>query len=160
MNKPRNNIVIRKFISADTDKLIELFKDAVAAINIRRYTQEQVQTWTKVNSDEWQASLQNNLAYVAEINGVIVGFADLRRDGYLDRLYIHKDYQGRFIALHLLRAIEKAAREIGLKKIFTDCSITAKIPAERAGFRVIKEQTVSKDGVDFINYVMEKEINA
>ncbi len=155
----RRTITVRPFASADTDALLKLFQEAVAAINIRHYTAKQVQEWTTIDKKEWQTSLQNNLTFVAEIDGVIVGFADLRRDGYLDRLYIHKGYQGQFIYLHLLRIIERAAREIGLTKIFTHCSVTAKIPAERAGFRVIKEQTVNKNDVLFINYVMEKTLS-
>jgi len=76
----------------------------------------------------------------------------------LDRLFISKDYQGKFNSRHLLRHIEQAARRLGPNKIFTHCSITAKVLAMRAGFKVVKEQTVFKDGVHFINYVMEKEL--
>jgi putative acetyltransferase len=82
----------------------------------------------------------------------------MRKDGYLDKLYVHKDYQGKFIAFHLLREIEKIARELGLSKITTHCSITAKIPAERMGFLVIKEQAVIRNGISLINFVMEKKL--
>lgn len=159
MNSIPSSLIIRRYVDGDADELLKLFKEAVAAINIRHYSPEQVAVWTTVNKDEWRQSLKGHETFVAEIDGVIVGFADLRHDGYLDRLYINKDYQGRFIYLRLLRHIEHAARDLGLNKVFTHCSITAKIPAERAGYKVIKEQTVSRDGVDFINYVMEKEIS-
>jgi putative acetyltransferase len=109
-----------------------------------------------LDEEKWRKKLLEMIVFVAEIGGVIVGFADMSREGYLDHLYIHKDYQGRFIAVHLLRAIEKAAHELGLSKITTDCSITAKLPAERMGFRVIKEQIVELKGVKMINYHMEK----
>lgn len=82
----------------------------------------------------------------------------MSHEGYLDRLYVHKDYQARFVALKLFRAIEQAARELGLSKITTDCSITAKVPAERMGFVVIKEQIVEKKGMKFVNYHMEKKL--
>jgi putative acetyltransferase len=62
------------------------------------------------------------------------------------------------VSLRLFKAIENAARELGLTKITTNCSITAKIPAERMGFKVIKEQTVEKKGMKFINYHMEKQL--
>lgn len=60
--------------------------------------------------------------------------------------------------LPLLRALEQAARERGIIRLTTHCSITAKKPAQRMGFVVIKEQTVQKNGVSFINYVMEKKL--
>lgn len=152
------NIIIRRYKDDDAEQLLTLFKEAVTAINIRHYSEVQVSAWIDVDLEEWKKSLKAHETFVAEIDGVIVGFADLRQDGYLDRLYTNKDYQGRFIYRHLLRRIEEAARDLGLKKIFGHCSITAKIPIIRAGFKVVKEQTVTKDGVDFINYVVEKEI--
>lgn len=82
----------------------------------------------------------------------------MTHEGYLDRLYIHKDYQGLFISLRLFKAIEQSARELGLPAISTDCSITARIPAERMGFKVISEQTVEKKGMTFINYHMVKNL--
>lgn len=62
------------------------------------------------------------------------------------------------MALKLFRAIEQAARNLGLHKITTDCSITAKVPAKRMGFIVIQEQVVEKKGMKFINYHMEKKL--
>ena len=35
---------------------------------------------------------------VAEENGVITGFGDMDSSGYLDRLYVHRDFQGKGIA--------------------------------------------------------------
>lgn len=153
-----NNITVRPFRSSDTPVLVKLFRDAVHAINIQHYTSEQVAVWAPADIDinRWQASLEKNITFVAEIDSQIVGFADMTHEGYLDRLYIHKDYQGRWIALYLMRTIEKAARELGLSKITTHCSITAKKPAERVGFVVIQKQTVIRNGVELTNYVMEK----
>ncbi|HEV2601382.1 MAG TPA: GNAT family N-acetyltransferase [Candidatus Babeliales bacterium] len=160
-------IVIRPFSLSDTPALITLFRDAVHAINIQHYSPEQVAMWApeEMNAEHWQNKLESwqkqftkNITFVAEIDGKIVGFADMTRDGYLDHLYIHKDYQGRWVAFRLLKAIEQAARDLGLEKITTDCSITAKVPAERVGFVVVKEQTVVKNGVSFINYAMEKKL--
>jgi putative acetyltransferase len=153
-----STISIRPFKTSDTPELIKLFRDAVHAINIQHYSPEQIAVWApeEIDEEKWHKKLSAMITFVAEINGIIVGFADMTHEGYLDHLYIHKDYQGRFIAVHLLRAIEKTARELGLSKITTHCSITVKLPAERMGFKVIKEQTVERKGVKMINYVMEK----
>lgn len=155
MNKA---ITIRPFSPADTQALIQLFKEAVNTINIRHYSPEQIAAWTNIDADRFQKKLEKNITFVAEIDSRIVGFADITHEGYLDRMYVHKDYQARWVALHLFRAIEKVARELGLSKITTDCSITAKVPAERIGFMTIKEQTVMRHGVVLINYVMEKKL--
>ncbi|GMU18894.1 MAG: hypothetical protein AMXMBFR12_00860 [Candidatus Babeliales bacterium] len=153
-----STITIRHFKSSDLSAVIQLFKEAVAAINIRHYTPEQIAVWTDVDPARWQAKLENMIVFVAVIDSTIVGFADMTREGYLDHLYVHKDYQARWVSLHLFKAIEKMAKELGLTKITTDCSITAKVPAERMGFKVVNEQIVEKKGVQFTNYHMEKKL--
>lgn len=153
-----NTISIRPYKPTDLASIILLFKEAVTAINIRHYSPEQIAIWTDIDPTRWQAKLEKMIVFVAEIDFTIVGFGDMTREGYLDHLYVHKEYQARWISLHLFRAIEKAARELGLSKITTDCSITAKIPAERMGFKVIKEQIVEKKGIKFINFHMEKKL--
>lgn len=153
-----SSIIIRPFTSSDIFALVRLFQEAVQAINIKHYSPEQVAAWKEVDIERWKKSFEKNITFVAEIDGTIVGFADITHDGYLDRLYIHKEYQGRWVAVYLLRAVEKAARELGLAKITTNCSITAKKPAEKMGFVVVKEQTVEKNGIFFINYAMEKKL--
>ncbi len=153
-----STIAIRPFKSLDLPAVIQLFKEAVAAINIQHYSPEQIAVWTDIDSERWLKKLEQNIAFVAEMDSTIVGFADISHEGYLDRMYVHKDYQARWVSLHLFKAIEKAARELGLTKITTDCSITAKVPAERMGFKVVKEQIVEKNGVQFTNYHMEKKL--
>lgn len=155
-----NSIHIRGFKPSDTQEIIALFRDAVRAINIQHYSPEQVAVWApdEIDREKWHKSLANNITYIAEIGTKIVGFIDMSREGYLDRLYIHKDYTGGSIALRLFKKIEQEARALGLTKMTTDCSITAKKPAERMGFVVIKEQTVIRSGVALINYAMEKKL--
>lgn len=153
-----NTIIIRQYEPSDLQEIIVLFKEAVANINIKHYSQAQIDVWTDVNLERWENSLQENVTFVACIGSKIVGFADMTHEGYLDRLYIHKDHRGGFVSLRLFRAIEKSARELGLAAISTDCSITARIPAERMGFRVIREQKVERKGMTFINYHMVKKL--
>lgn len=151
-------ISIRPYQSSDFSVVVKLFKEAVAAINIKHYTPEQVATWTTINLERWQISLEKNITLVAEVNGTIVGFGDMSHEGYLDRLYVHKEYQARFVAFKIFKALEQKARDLGLEKITTDCSITAKVPAERMGFVIVREQVVEKHDMKFINYHMEKKL--
>lgn len=46
----------------------------------------------------WDASFRAHKTIIAVKNGEIVGFGDMDETGYLDRLYVHKDYQGQGIA--------------------------------------------------------------
>ena len=83
---------------------------------------------------------------------MIVGFGDIDKTGYLDRLFVHKDYQRQGIASAICDELEQA---VNVNKIITHASITAKPFFERRGYKVIKEQQITRNGVSLTNYVME-----
>lgn len=103
---------------------------------------------------EWDRSFLGHHTLVAELDGVIVGFADMAGDGYLDRLYVHKNYQGRGIAAALCGRLEA-----GADKITTYASITAKPFFLNRGYRVVRENLAERHGVALLNYLMEKDFN-
>ena len=85
---------------------------------------------------------------MAEEGDAIVGFADLGPDGYLVRLYVHRDWQGRGVASALCDALP-AART-------THASITARPFFEKRGYQVLRAQQVERRGILLTNYIMEK----
>jgi putative acetyltransferase len=155
------NINIRELKREDITSCVKLFYDTVHSINAKDYSPDQLEVWApKIINPEsvrWQ-SLLNNISIVAEVNHEIVGFIDLTKTGYLDRLYIHKDHQRKGIASALLKIIEKQAAESNIDEITTEASITAKPFFEGMGFQVIKEQQKDVNGTIFINYVMKKKL--
>lgn len=72
--------------------------------------------------------------------------------GYLDRLYVHKDFQRKGIATALCEELERAVS----CKITTHASITAKPFFENRGYKVITEQQVNRQNVLLTNFIMEK----
>ena len=149
---------IRHYRSSDIEEMVRLFYETVHAVNIRDYTEQQVNVWAtgEVDCEEWDASFKEHLTYVATENGLIVGFGDIDEAGYLDRLYVHKDYQNRGIATAICDRLEA---ESGVGCITVHASVTAKGFFENRGYRVIKSQVVERRGVGLKNYVMEKSIS-
>ena len=88
-----------------------------------------------------------------EGNGQIVGFADMDSAGYLDRLYVHKDFQRHGIASELCDRLEQA---VDAETITTHASITARPFFEKRGYKVVREQQVERKGVLLTNYVMKR----
>jgi putative acetyltransferase len=157
----RNKIVIRKLVESDLDSCIRLFFETVHSVNTRDYTSEQLDAWapdTVGANDPRVRTILNHIAYVAEINGVFVGFGDMTMDGYLDRLYVHHDYQRMGIASAIVTRLEERALKIGIKGITTHASITAKPFFESFGYVVCKQQEVDVGGVKLVNYIMKKAI--
>ncbi|MCA1992370.1 MAG: GNAT family N-acetyltransferase [Coleofasciculus sp. S288] len=137
---------------------MELFYNTVHGINIRDYSQEQVNAWApkSMNYQEWKDKLIQKISYVADDNGKIVGFGELEEDGHIDCFYCHKDFQGKGIGTKLLETIQSKAESLGIKRLFVEASITAKPFFEAKGFKVVKCQEVERRGIKFKNYAMEK----
>ena len=145
---------IRKYRSSDCEKVIKLFYDTVHNINKKDYTKDQLDVWAtgKEDLEKWNSSLEKHFTLVATNNGMIVGFGDVDRTGYLDRLYVHSKYQGVGIGSSLCDLLEKYVNG----KIITHSSITAKTFFEKRGYKVIKKQQINRQGIILVNYVMEK----
>ncbi|MEG3435649.1 GNAT family N-acetyltransferase [Pannus brasiliensis CCIBt3594] len=148
---------IRLFQPRDANRIARLFHDTVREINIRDYSIEQVKAWAPddVNFTEFTA---RDFTYIAEEGELILGFADLKKNGHIDRFFCHKDYQGRGIGRQLYETIEAKALELGIDRLVTEASITARPFFERMGFSVIQTQQVYCRGQSFTNYRMEKRI--
>jgi putative acetyltransferase len=156
--KEMRAVTIRPYRADDVEALITLFRASVRDIRRRDYTESQVRAWEADDIDHKQFARRcaAKSTWVAESVGRIGGFSDLERDGHIDMLYVHPDYQGCGVARTLLDHIENLARERGLDRLYTEASITARPVFERRGFHVIAAQTVTMRGESMTNYRMEK----
>lgn len=146
---------IREYRHEDCGAMARLFYDTVHTVNSRDYSREQLEAWACGTVDEaaWDRSFREHCTLVAAEGGIVVGFGDMAEDGYLDRLYVHKDYQGRGIAAAICGRLEM---QVHSSRYWTHASITARPFFEKRGYRVVKEQQVERKGVGLTNFVMEK----
>lgn len=152
---------IRRYRDDDLTHVVSLFYETVHSVNARDYSEEQLNAWASMDEREsrtehWAKSLEQNITYVAELDGSIVGFADMTLKGYLDRLFIHKDFQGRRFASALVERLETDAQRLGLSSMETDASITARPFFERQGYQLLQVQSVQRGDVRLTNYKMKK----
>ncbi len=148
---------LRQYQESDCTILMELFYHTVHTVNAKDYSKEQVDAWADGNPDltQWNESLLSHYTIVAEINGIIAGFGDIDSSGYLDRLYVHPDYQHQGIATALCNELESS---VNADRIITHASITARSFFEHRGYKVLKEQQVLRRNILLTNYVMELEM--
>lgn len=149
-------MIIRKYKPNDCKCIVELFYDTVHTVNAKDYTEEQLNAWADndIDLEEWNRSLSAHYAVVAVENDVIAGFGDIDKTGYLDRLYVHRDYQKMGIAAAICDELERAVQA---PEIITHASVTAKPFFEKRGYKVITKQQVERKNVKLTNYVMKKE---
>ena len=84
-------MIIRKYQASDCKELTDLFYNTVHIVNAKDYTKEQLNVWAtkQVDLEKWNKSLQEHFSVVALDNETIVGFGDIDKTGYLDRLFVH-----------------------------------------------------------------------
>lgn len=148
-------MVIRSYQSEDLKELKQLFYETVHWVNAKDYSPEQLEAWAPGDMDftGWNESLLEHKTAVVVIDGKIVGFGDMDNTGYLDRLYVHKDYQRRGIASVICDKLEKT---VPSEVYFTHVSITARPFFEDRGYFVVQENRVCRRNVWMTNYTMEK----
>lgn len=148
---------IRRYQADDLQQVVRLFFETVHAVNGKDYSEEQLYAWAPEAADlsVWDASLRSHLTYVVAVGGRIVGFGDIDGTGYLDRLFVHKDFQRQGIATLLCDRLESG---VGGGRIEVHASITARPFFEKRGYATLCKASVERQGVRLAYYVMEKHL--
>lgn len=148
-------MLIRGYQPPDCKALAELFYNTVHTVNAKDYTKEQLDAWASgaVDLEKWNRSFEEHNSLVAVDGERIIGFGDIDKTGYLDRLFVHSAYQRKGVASAICDQLEQAVQG----RIITHASITAIPFFEKRGYRVVKEQQVERQGIFLTNFVMEKQ---
>lgn len=148
---------IRFATKKDIPAIKELFRSTILSANLKDYTSEQVECWAARGEDVsvWEERISEQYFILAEENNAILGFAALKLSGYLNSMFVHKDYQGKGIATFLLKKIEEYARLKDISEITADVSITAQPFFSKKGYVILEQQTVCI-GISMTNYKMSK----
>ena len=151
-------VMLRPYRPGDAPALLALFRDTVRRVNRRDYSPMQVAAWASddIDTGRWFGRFAGRFVSVAEEAGRPVGFAELEPDGHIDRVYVAADHQRRGVGRQLMAAIVGEARRVGIARLFTEASITARPFFEAQGFAVQAPQVVTCRGAEFVNYRMER----
>ncbi|WP_045401888.1 GNAT family N-acetyltransferase [Vibrio campbellii] len=154
-------ITIRDFQEEDAPTLWALFFNTVRNVNRRDYTEQQVKAWAQegVDSQLWLKKMISIQPFVAELDGVIVGYSDVQPSGLVDHFFCHHEYQGQGVGRALMTHVLKQAEAKGLNRIYSEVSITARPFYEHMGFTVVNEQQIEVRGATLTNYVMERHLD-
>jgi putative acetyltransferase len=151
---------IRQATKSDVKSITELFYETIQNINIRDYSKEEVDDWSSWSRDveKWEEEVVEQYFVLYEIEDKIVGFSSITKDGYLDFMFTHKDFQGKGIAKRMLTELEKKAIQQGNDFIYSDVSITAKDFFLSQGYKVEKQQLKCSKEKELINFRMTKQL--
>lgn len=152
---------VRRYQAGEEEEIWSLYYHTTRLINGQDYTADQVRRWAPDEKPpDWNERLKEKNPFVAEVNGQIVGFAELDPDGHIDKFYCHHLWQRQGVGKLLLAAIEREAvqRKIGL--LFSDISVTAHDFFLSRGFKIVGERDNWVCGAVAKNFQMEKRLNS
>jgi putative acetyltransferase len=152
---------IRKYKSGEEKEIWELYRNTVLKVVSKDYDLESVKQWAPQNKDmnEWRSRLEIKQPYVAEVDGVLVGFAELEADGHIDCFYCHHLWIGKGVGKALFHRIEQEAKKQSIQNLYLEASITAKEFFLKNGFEIIKEENKNIRGAIAKRYIMTKNLS-
>lgn len=153
-------MIIRKMYDGEIYRIIELIRDTVHAICSDDYTADEINAWVpdNMNAMRFMQALNGCLNLVATDRGKIVGFISIEENGFINRLFTHKDYQRQGIATRLLKEAEKWAIKNRISTLSLDSSKTAEGFYLRRGFVKSGVSVMEREGVVFKSSIMKKVI--
>lgn len=151
---------IRRFRPGEEAALFEVYHSAIHLIAAKDYTEAQVQAWAPADLDPglWAQRIQSIQPFVAEIEGVIVGYVDVQANGYIDHFFVSGHHPRQGIGSALMATIEAEAQRLGLQELTSDVSLTAQPFFARFGFDVVEHRAPVRRGVAIPNALMRRRL--
>lgn len=137
------------------EEILSMIKESIQKINCDDYSEKQIKTWSTIDKASFEGSIPLYSKVMLSEKNAVIGYGDMTSNGYLDRLFVHKDWQRKDIATKLLNSLENSSNVTTFE---TYASITAKPFFEKQHYYVVKENIATLKGVNFINYYMKKEL--
>ena len=151
---------IRKLLDDEYEQVIELIYGSVHSVCREDYTEAELDAWAPKAFDarRFQSALDGCFNIVMIEKRKIVGFLSMEQDGYINRVYTHKDFQKQGIAARLMLEAESYAKDNGVYELRLDSSKTAEYFYFKMGFSECGISTNECNGVVFRNKTMYKKL--
>ncbi len=155
-------MIIRPFQQGEEAALRNVFFASVHGLATQHYTSEQVQAWAPQAYDEarWNERLRNNRPFVALIDGVPAGFADVQPSGYIDQFFVSPHCARQGVATALMLHLIATARAAGVTSLLSRVSLTAQALFRKHGFVVETINQVAIGEVVLENATMRLDLAA
>ena len=148
-------VVTRRATAGDAEAVYEIVLRALRETNARDYPASVIDRLVLTLPEGVASKLEEWHAYVAVVEGRIVGTASLN-DRTVRAVFVHPDYQGRGIGTELMNSVENAASVQSESTLSVQSSITAQPFYAKRGFKVVREVFYGEERT----IVMSKDISS
>lgn len=149
-------MIFRLLIPEDFPQIKEVFLHAINQIADKKYSKEQIMAWSQSINDEnrWVNMIQEEHWIGAFDDLNLLGFIGFREPNYVNMLYVSPTVSRSGIATKLFNELFRTIDLTNQSLIETHASEIARPFFEKQGFKVIKKNWVSRNGVQLHNYLM------
>src|SRR3954452_6809777 len=137
-------ILIRRATAGDAEAVHRIVLLALRDTNARDYPPSVIDRLVLTLPDKVASNLQTRCAFVASVDGRVVGTASLNGQTVTSG-YVHPDYQGRGIATKLMDSLENVANTQAHRTLSVQSSVTAKKFYAKRGFRLVREGSFGEE---------------
>ncbi len=140
---------IRRYQPGEESALYEVFFTAIHLVACHDYTIEQVEAWAPRNLDMtlWRNRIRDINPFVADLNGELVGYADVQPNGYIDHFFVSGMHPRRGIGSLLMKRILAQAGTLAVPTLTSHVSRTAQPFFAKFGFVVTEQRYPEVRGV-------------
>ncbi len=154
---------VRRATEIDCQAILRVHIRAVREIANSHYTSEEVAAWARLREPEHYAeSIREKEFYIAEENGVIVGFGTLNQmQSEIEAVYVSPEVVRRGVGKAILQKLEERARDLSIKSLKMNASLNAVPFYKSAGYESQKEMKHRlASGVEIGCVLMTKELSS
>lgn len=149
---------IRRFRPGEEHALFKVYYSAIHLVARQDYDAAQINAWAPADMDQdlWARKIQDIKPFVAELDGEIVGYADVQNAGYIDHFFVSGHHPRQGIGARLMAALFEEATRMELSELTSDVSLTAQPFFEKFGFSIQEQRSRELRGVTIPNALMWK----
>jgi GNAT superfamily N-acetyltransferase len=137
-------IEIRRATAGDAEAVRDIVLRALRETNARDYPASVIDRLALTLPDKVASNLETWRAFVAIIDGRIVGTASLNGET-VSSVYVCPDHQRRGVGAKLMDAVENVANAGARRTLTVQSSITAEAFYARRGFRLMNEGSFGEE---------------
>jgi putative acetyltransferase len=165
------DVHFREATPADVDRLCEVNRAAIEAVEITQYNERQISAWNSgVDSSLYPIQDADTHFLVAETDEHVIGFGWMKPeadeyftvdvDGEITGMYVHPSVRNRGIGTRLLDKLEQVARKAPVDSLGLWASLNAVPFYEKQGYEAMTEQALAyDDGTEVPVEEMKKELD-
>ena len=152
----RESPYVRRFVAGEESALFDIYFTAIHLVACHDYTPEQIQAWAPrdLDVDLWARRIREINPFVADLNGELVGYADVQSNGYIDHFFVSGKHPRRGIGSLLMKKILAEASSLGIPLLTSNVSRTAQPFFEKFGFVILEKRNPEVRGVVVPNAAM------